>query len=397
MGSLKLIVEPLEAVMREEIFHPCIIIIDALDECKEAHVISTILRALSEYASRIPPLRFCITSRPVANVVQGFRETGLMNDTSALVLHNIPLEISERDIRVYLEDRLSHTARVFSLPSSWPSKENSARLVEQSGRLFIFAATAARFIDDRQANDPEGQLERLKSTTYASDKALPHFQLDRLYLEVLREAFPRISEVRRTRTRLKRVLGTIVLLFYPLGPDSLAALLSLKERAVRSTLLSLHSTVIVPDAGDECIRLIHPSSYDFLIDVNRCNDVNFVIDSRIQHTLLAEYCLQVLQILSPDMCKIGDASLYNQEVLDLRKRIKKYIPAHVQYACRHWVSHLASGGIHDNVLDLLSRFCSTQLLNWLEVMSLLDELDSAIGALETAHRIVKVSHSEFSA
>jgi hypothetical protein len=273
-----------------------------------------------------------------------------MDDTSALILRNILSDIS--DIRVYPEDKPSNIARLFLLPLSWLLKEDS-RLVVQSGRLFIFAATAARFIGDRQANDPEGQLKRLKSTPYVSDTALPHFQLDWLYLQVLHAAFPTISEDRRARMRLKRVLGTVVLLFDPLGTNGLAALLGLKGRTVRLILLSLNSIVVIPDAGDDSIRLLRPSFHDFLTNINQCNDVSFIVNTRIQHTLLAKHCLQVLQTLSPDMCKIEDVSLYKHEVVDLPNRIKSRIPAHVQYACRHWAYHLASSDVHDNVRGLL--------------------------------------------
>jgi len=43
------------------------------------------------------------------------------------------------------------------------------------------------------------------------------------------------------------------------------------------------------------------------------------------------------------------------------------------------------------MLDLLLNFCTNQLLNWLEVMSLLGELEGAIAALQSAERIVNVS------
>src|SRR5258707_11785712 len=160
-----------------------------------------------------------------------------MMDTSALVLHSISSDISEKDFRVYLEKRLSDIARSFSLPSTWPSKDDSTRLVKESGGLFIFAATAANFIDDRYANDPRGQLARLISTTYiGSSSSSPHVQLDILYLQVLQEAFPRIYEDQRARAKLKIVLGTVVLLFDSLDPESMEVLLGLEEMAVCSML-----------------------------------------------------------------------------------------------------------------------------------------------------------------
>jgi hypothetical protein len=154
---LKLIVEPLEAAVGQETFPPCIIVIDALDECKEANVISTLFRALLEYANRLSLLgvKFFITSQPVPNVVHGFCNAGLMNDTSTLALHSIPSDTSGGDIRVYLEEKFLDIAKLFSLPSSWPSKDDFNRLVEQSRGLVIFAATAAKFIGDGATSNPK--------------------------------------------------------------------------------------------------------------------------------------------------------------------------------------------------------------------------------------------------
>jgi hypothetical protein len=123
----KLIVEPLQVDVCRSTFRPCIVIIDALDECKDEDTISTALSALADAADRIFPLKFFITSRPVMNVVQGFLDTGLMKDTSKLILHNIPSDISHGDIHVYLENRLARTARFFSLPLPWPPSEELAK------------------------------------------------------------------------------------------------------------------------------------------------------------------------------------------------------------------------------------------------------------------------------
>jgi hypothetical protein len=96
------------------------------------------------------------------------------------------------------------------------------------------------------------------------------------------------------------------------------------------------------------------------------------------------------------MCKIGDLSLYNQKVVDLPNLIATHIPSHVQYACQHWTSHLLSGDIDDTILNHLLAFCSNQLLNWLGVMSLLVDLNSAMTAVQSTHSIVKVVVSIFS-
>src|SRR5882762_7481506 len=303
----ELIINPLHA--SKETFRPCIIVIDALDECKDENATSTILLALSVFASRYFPLKFFITSRPVTNVEHGFRNTGLIKDTNALVLHSIPWDISQKDIRIYLQDRLSRTAQSFGL-TTWPAGDGLDRLIEQARGLFIFAATVANFIEDRNASNPRQQLRVILAMTYISSPASsPHRHLDSLYLKVLREAFPEIGEDQRSRLRM--VLGTIVLLFDPLDPKSLEALLDLEESTVQSTLRHLHSIIIIPDDGGGSVRLIHPSFHDFLIDEDRCNDDNFMVNVLARHTSLAEHCLRVLGTLSPDICRIGDPSIRN--------------------------------------------------------------------------------------
>jgi len=130
----------------------------------------------------------------------------------------------------------------------------------------------------------------------------PHRQLDALYLVVLREAFPSISE--RQRGRLQTVLGTTVLLFDSLDPEGLEALLELDENTVRTTLRHLHSIVIVPRRIWTCST--HPPSFhDFYVDRERCDDLNFGVSARVQHRSIAERCLRVLDTLRPDMCEIG--------------------------------------------------------------------------------------------
>src|SRR5258705_6344914 len=279
----KLVMDPLHAAIHEESFPPCLVVLDALDECKDENATSVILLSLSVFAGRLSPLRFFITSRPVSNVLWGFSNTDLMTDTNSLVLHNIPLDISQKDIRVYLENRLSRVRRSPKL-KSWPPSEALASLVEKSNGLFIFASTAANFIEYRNASNPIQQLKIVLTTPYITSTATsPHLILDEMYLTVLRSAFPEVSEDQRSTLRV--VLGTVVLLFDRLDQNNLEALLGVEEGTVWFTLQHLHSIAIVPEVGGGSVRLIHPSFHDFLIDMSRCNDNNFSINPTLQHGL----------------------------------------------------------------------------------------------------------------
>jgi hypothetical protein len=97
------------------------------------------------------------------------------------------------------------------------------------------------------------------------------------------------------------------------------------------------------------------------------------------------------------MCKIGSLTMLNNEVDDLSARITRYIPPHLQYACRHWASHLTHAMVSDIVLDLLKEFCSEGLLYWVEVCSLLGDLRSLLLSLDIAQRALTVCHFGFDA
>ncbi|TFY56398.1 hypothetical protein EVJ58_g7671 [Rhodofomes roseus] len=392
----RLIVEPLRIAREEGNFPECAVVIDALDECRDDDATSVVLRALSHYVDALGPLRFLITSRPIPRVHGGFRLPGLVNNTKHLALEtDIPAETARHDIELFLRIQLEEVRQVYGVKTKpWPRPSNISLLAERSNTLFIFAATAVKFVKDDRVCNPERQLTRLlDSEQPILDSAMsPHRSLDLLYLQVLQEAFPKLDGT--LMAQFKLVLGSIVLIRDRLSPSALEDLLNRQSNAVRveSTLLPLRSLITVLERSEgEVIRLIHPSFHDFLVDRSRCTDVNFVVNPKLQHTVLAKCCLSALKDLRRDMCAIGDTSKLNGEVSGLHKRISRGIPASLQYACRHWAFHVSNADIDDETVQLLSSFCVPEfMLRWLEVLSLLGELGGAINALHSARLALEV-------
>jgi len=161
---------------------------------------------------------------------------------------------------------------------------------------------------------------------------------------------------------------SIALLFDLLDPECLDGLLGPGREHVAVDASPAAFNRYRPDKGDGPVRLIHPSMHDFLIDVVRCSDVNFVVDAR--GTAYAP-CRAVLA--SPAEPIPG--YVQDRRRIDPQSRVKIYqtgsqrmfqpmYSMHVDIGA----SHLSSGVIRNSTLDLLHRFCSRQLLNWLEVM-----------------------------
>jgi hypothetical protein len=383
----QLIVNPLGSLIGS--FPPCVVVIDALDECKDSGTTSIILSALSRYVTKLFPIKFFVTSRPESHITTAFQSKELNPATQRLILHEVELDVVQNDIDRYLSSRLASTAVSYRLNDDWPAIEDTRALARLSFGLFIFAATSVKFIEDRNYSDPRGQLAGLlRNTPTVPEPSSPHHHLDQLYTQVLTHAFPSISS--RHSGRLKMVLGTIVLLRDPLSPPTLEKLLGLAPSTVREILLHLHSVVIVPEVDDLAIRLLHPSFFDFITNPSRCRNPRFVVNLEAQHTLLARVCLEVMKGLREDICGINDPSILNSEVDDLSTRIVTNIPSHLRYACRHWAWHLENSMFSDAVLYLVKEFCSTKLFYWLEVCSLLGEVRSALLSLITAQKTISV-------
>jgi hypothetical protein len=168
---------------------------------------------------------------------------------------------------------------------------------------------------------------------------------------------------------------------------------------VHISLLQMHSLVVVPDDEGE-IRLIHPSFRDFM--TQRCPEQSrYFIKPVDRHRQLVLMCFKTMHSnLKKDICRIRDMSTLNAEVQDLDSRIIAFIPAHLQYACRHWATHLSelllgTDCVDDDVSDALMGFSSLHLLHWLEVLSLLGWLADALPALRHAQDWASVSHIHF--
>ncbi|EKM60085.1 uncharacterized protein PHACADRAFT_58877, partial [Phanerochaete carnosa HHB-10118-sp] len=140
----ELILRPL-ALFRDK-FPPCVVVIDALDECRQPQVTSTILSTLLRHAEDLLPLRFLVTSRPERDIVTTFDAPGYCNAFGKLLLHAIELRlVTTADIKRYLTVSLSEIRRYFDLAESWPKEADIEILSKMANGLFIYAATIVKF------------------------------------------------------------------------------------------------------------------------------------------------------------------------------------------------------------------------------------------------------------
>jgi NACHT domain len=369
-GQLReLVVRPLGKHPHKKRFSSVVVVIDAFDECRDTYAAHRMLGMFSESIHNIP-LKFFITSRPEKHIRTAFQLDSWRETPGKLILHEVDPGLVQADIKAYLEHDLSRIAKQIAL-MDWPSTIQVDALVDQSKGLFIYAATACKFIGDYHHN-PRKRLELLLDQSTSA--AAPLEGLNKIYQQILETSIPPNSPEEQY-TQLRNILGSIILIFDRLTVSELASLLKMEIGDVRFILVELHSVLLIPDEDDGTVRTFHPSWHDFLVSADACRDSRFFIDPARQHSSLAIVCFERIQR--------SDADQSSQQEL---------IPGDLEYAARYWLSHVAHAELNDNMF-VLGRFNTEQVMTWLSVLSRLGRVADAIRELNCALAWLEVSTS----
>ena len=385
----KLIVQPLTKSAISTV-----IVIDALDECKDEEPASAILAVLGQFVSQIPKVKFFLTGRPEPRIREGFRLPLLVRVTDVLVLHEVESSRVSSDIRIFFKHKFTELAGRRRGLGDWPAEEQLDLLCERAAGLFVYAMATVRFIDHRN-NNPKKQLDRLLQSPESSvfegrTKFTTNTTLDLLYMSILQQAFG--DDDPEDYSKVRSVLGAVVLTSNPLSPSTIATLLGFDIEDILPILSSAHSLLILKEDVDYPVRPFHKSFTDFIVDPDRCNNPRFRVYPPDQHMELLVGCLELMnQSLERDMCKLPDGVI-NSEVNDLRERTDRCIYQALQYACRSWHEHLVdTTSAHTlEITPVLHRFLEEKFLFWLEVLSVLGAAREAVNALEAAAKWLDV-------
>ena len=94
----------------------------------------------------------------------------------------------------------------------------------------------------------------------------------------------------------------------------------------------------------------------------------------------------MIKSLRQNMSEIEDWTMRNVNVDDFKGKVEKAFSSELRYACLHWASHMiATEHADEKCLPSLEQFTHGQLLNWMEAMSLLEEVPRAILMMRDAH------------
>ena len=359
----------------------CVIVVDALDECIDDEPASAILSVLGRHVKRLSSVKFFITGRPEPRIRSGFRLPLLEPLTRIFLLHEVKLSDVDGDIRLYLQEKLTAVSRQRSdldLSNPWPCDQDLITLTKKSSGLFIFASTLIRFITSEH-HEPD---ERLQLIITSSDSTAHEGRagIDSLYTQILDHAFLDVKET-TVFANLRRVLGAVVLAFYPLSRMQIAGILGVNASLITRSLRHLHSVLFVPIEDSKEIRIFHKSFPDFLQDPGRCLDQKFYVDSSAHHGDIALDCLGLLKKLKPNPCDLPDFAM-NRDVSNLPKLLEDKVGGATRYAGGYWAMHVRSSPTTNEfatrLISSATEFLEKNVVSWIEVMSLENRLEAVI-------------------
>ncbi|OJJ31438.1 hypothetical protein ASPWEDRAFT_119580 [Aspergillus wentii DTO 134E9] len=349
-----------------------VFVLDALDECEDSERIGEILGLFGQ-ARNLEPLqvRVLATSRPERELFQNVK-SGL--DIRDEVLYKIRssdgTEARKDDITRFVEHELENIRAKHDQHQSWPGDESIQRLVEKADGLFIYAATACRFLLNATKRTVNNRLKVILESRPNTGRigSNPQYSLDEMYTRILEINLTGDSDNDEDMSALfKAVAGSIVVLSKRLAVHTLSNLIGIAHGDVEWMIEHLLSVLEVPANKQEPVQLLHLSFRDFLIDPQRCQNPVFQIDEKQANHRVMVYSLRVMSAsLKRDICGLKKPGTNIKDIEPVV--LSKCLPDHVQYACAHWIDHGLLCEMND---DRMYDFLSIHFTHWLESMCLM--------------------------
>jgi len=353
-------------------FRPFLVVVDALDEIEDrggSGFLEELLRMVDK--SHLQGLKFFITSRPdpdLANLCSSFTSDAIC------ALYDVPTDTVKADIATYLQAKL---------PKIWGTPE-IINLMHQADGLFIFAATAVRYITPRPKMAKREQIRLLDelgirahgSTGSRSTNVSP---IDGLYKQVMSTAFGGLNDdlLQDRLDALHTLLCTQERVSTSVAGELLSDDPDMAE-VVELVVDELHAVLYIKE---DRVFWYHASFPDFIFSEVRSGDVLLSTDSHLvdmhcdeaaHHARLTRSCFRIMKsCLRFNICDLPSSFLLDSEVPDLNDRIRANIGDGLRYSCLHWAQHFTQSSSGDGRSEI-GDFLQLNVLFWIEAMNLLD-------------------------
>jgi hypothetical protein len=160
-------------------------------------------------------------------------------------------------------------------------------------------------------------------------------------------------------------------------------------RYILETLADLHTIFHISNQTNRPLRPHHPTFHDFLLDKDRCSDLDFWVNENHAHKALGDNCIQLMsKMLKRNICGLRSPGTLIKDVdPDL---IEQFIPPELQYACLYWIQHYRQSRIRLCDGDSVHRFFQKHFHHWLEAVNLIGRGSLVVYLLRMYHSLLGV-------
>lgn len=354
-----------------------LIVIDALDELAE-NGSSDFLDSLFTTLNNVPSKGFklLLTSRSDPTIVSLIGSLNMR--ASERWLQRVPLEEVSSDISMYLKLNLPRLGN-----------EDLRKLEILANGLFIYAATAVRYLKPQWNIPLDEQMELLDELMCYTRNIRDNrsdFIIDILYRRILCDAL--LAYNGKQRQRRLNIIHMLLSTGERSPPHVVAALLweeGVTADIVRNVVDSLHAVLYVQEG---LVYWYHASFPDFMFDSMRSNFkldgefFAFSCDEYLAQKRLQDLCFTWLNRLKFNMCNIPSSFLIDNEHYDILNPL-------LAYSAVNWSHHLPITGDPGVVSQEIGAFLELRALFWIEVMNLVKQVDKCSSILYRAQRWVE--------
>jgi WD40 repeat protein len=355
--------EMLELCKCQRIF----VVVDALDECRDeqdmAELFKRIVRTGLGYRSKV---KWLLTSRPLDSAERAL----LAGSDQVLVSLELNATHIAEAVKTYAAARATELDRLEGYGLVLRQKVE-AILVDKSEDTFLWVSLVCQRLEMEKVH-----RDKVLATIQELPPGLHHF-----YKRVLKE----LSQGDSAEGCL-RLLKVMLLAYRPLKQEEVAAVTGLPENQIGG-LVDRCASFIKKRETD--VDFVHQSARDYLGG----EDGRLILDSHelYEHGDIALSCLfylsEHLKVNITDSLRPATTRESMKALIDENKNKNARLTS-IDYAATFWVQHLKVAKhttLMQNALaeqGKVERFLRNKLLEWLECLSLLDELPRAVEAFK---------------
>jgi hypothetical protein len=347
-------------------------VLDGLDECDSASIRFLKLNLENTYSGSDsvvrPNIKTIIVSRRLATEVRNALWIDLDEKHS---------QETEDDLKAFISSRIS---RLF--PKS-PGNDKwliplASRLLERANGTFLWVGLAIQVLEKHRT-----EIRKVLGSEDFVDTWLP-VGLDAMYDRMLLEIPESEREVAAkivcwvSMARRQLTLAEICVATRDEPPPGMT-----EEDWMRIQIDSCGH--LLSTTKDGKLQLVHLSLKEYLL---RIPSLAFGIQEETAHKDLWLRCLELLQTLEKDICKLR---LPGALATEAKSKVETHLPLFVQYACRYWVDHLKRSGIELCDNGGVHLFLKEHFLHWLEALSLMGQVTEGVLMITALQSMITVS------